>query len=68
MQRAFDNTDPAVMAAVIDNIRGAFARDARFTEDMWRNAVRLNVDAGKIARPLDTREGGLWTNAYNTGR
>ena len=33
-----------------------------------RNAVRLNVDAGKIARPLDTREGGLWTNAYNTGR
>jgi NitT/TauT family transport system substrate-binding protein len=68
MQRAFDKTDPAVMAAVIDNIRGAFARDARFTEDMWRNAVRLNVDAGKIARPLDTREGGLWTNAYNTGR
>lgn len=68
MQRAFDKTDPAVMAAVIDNIRGAFARDARFTEEMWRNAVRLNVDAGKIARPLDTREGGLWTNAYNTGR
>lgn len=67
MLKAFDKTEPAVMAAVIDNIRSAFARDARFSEEMWRNAVHINVEAGKIARPLDTREGVLWTNAYNPG-
>lgn len=68
MLRAFDKTPPAVMATVIDNIRQAFARDARQTEEMWRNAVKFNMEAGKIAKPLDAREGGLWTNAYNTPR
>ena len=68
MLRAFDKTPPAVMASVIDNIRHAFARDARQTEEMWRNAVIFNLEAGKIARSLDAREGGLWTNAYNAPR
>lgn len=68
MLRAFDKTPPEVMAAVIDNLKGAFARDARFTEEMWRNAVHFNLEAGKIAKRLDAREGVLWTNAYNAGR
>jgi NitT/TauT family transport system substrate-binding protein len=68
MLRAFEGTPPAVMAAVVENIRGAFARDARQTEEMWRNAVNFNVEAGKIAKPLDAREGALWTNAYHTPR
>lgn len=68
MLRAFDKTPPDVMAAVIDNLKGAFARDARFTEEMWKNAIHFNVEAGKIAKRLETREGVLWTNEYNTGR
>jgi NitT/TauT family transport system substrate-binding protein len=65
MLSAFAGTPPAVMGAVIDNLRHAFARDARFSEEMWRNAVHFNVEAGKISRALESREGVLWTNAYN---
>lgn len=68
MLRAFDKTPPEVMAAVVENLRGAFARDARFTEEMWRNAITFNLEAGKIGRRLESREGVLWTNAYGAGR
>lgn len=68
MLRVFDKTPPDVMAAVVENLRGAFARDARFTEEMWRNAVAFNLDAGKISRRLESREGVLWTNAYGGSR
>jgi NitT/TauT family transport system substrate-binding protein len=64
MLKFFDKTSPEVMREVVDNLRGAFDRDPRFTEEMWKNAIRFNLDAGKIPRPLDTREGVLWTNAY----
>ncbi len=68
MLRAFDKTPPDVMAAVVDNLKGAFARDARFSEEMWKNAINFNVEAGKIGKRLETREGVLWTNQYNAGR
>jgi NitT/TauT family transport system substrate-binding protein len=68
MLRAFDKTPPDVMTAVIENLKGAFARDARFTEEMWTNAMTFNLEAGKIAKRLDTRDGVLWTNAYNPAR
>lgn len=63
----FDKTSPEVMREVVENLRNAFTRDARFTEEMWKNAIRFNLEAGKIPKPLDTREGVLWTNAYNPG-
>jgi NitT/TauT family transport system substrate-binding protein len=68
MLRAFDKTPPDVMTAVIENLKGAFARDARFTEEMWKNAIQFNLEAGKIGKRLETREGVLWTNEYNAGR
>jgi NitT/TauT family transport system substrate-binding protein len=68
MLRAFDKTPPDVMAAVVENLKGAFAREARFTEEMWKNAVHFNLEAGKIGKPLETRDGVLWTNEYNPAR
>ncbi len=65
MLRAFDKTPPAVMAAVMENLRHAFPRDARYTEEMWRNALAFNREAGKITKSLDAKEGVLWTNAYH---
>ena len=65
MLRAFDKTPPAVMTAVMENLRHAFPRDARFTEEMWRNALAFNREAGKITKSLDPKEGVLWTNAYH---
>lgn len=68
MLKFFPKTPPDVMRVVVDNIGRAFATDARFTEEMWRNAIQFNVEAGKIPRPLEPREGVLWTNAYNVAR
>jgi NitT/TauT family transport system substrate-binding protein len=68
MLRFFEKTSPEVMKVVVENIKDAFAPDARFTEEMWKNAIRFNLEAGKIAQPLDSKEGVLWTNTYNPGR
>lgn len=61
----FERTPPPVMKAIVGNLRTAFAANGRYTEEMWKNAMEFNVKAGKIQSPLDTREGVLWTNAYN---
>ena len=68
MLKFFDRTPADVMKAIVGNIRSALAEDGRFTEEMWKNANEFNMSAGKIKTPVDTREGVLWTNAYNTGR
>lgn len=65
MLKFFDKTPPDVWKVVIPGIRNAFPRDARMNEQMWRNAVDFNVKAGKIRAPVDSREGVLWTNAFN---
>lgn len=61
----FERTPPPVMKAIVANLRTAFAENGRYTETMWQNAVDFNIKAGKIPAALDTREGVLWTNAYN---
>lgn len=68
MLKFFDKTPPEVMRVVVDNIKSAFSLNARFTEQMWKNAIRFNIEAGKIAQPLESSEGALWTNAYNRSR
>lgn len=68
MLKFFDKTPPQVMHAVIANVRDAYPEDARITDEMWANTMRFNVQAGKIATPLESREGVYWTNAYNAAR
>ena len=68
MLKFFDKTPPQVMKAVIANVQNAFPKDARITDEMWANTMRFNMQAGKIATSLDSREGVLWTNAFNPAR
>lgn len=68
MLKFFDKTPPQVMKAVIANVQNAFPKDARITDEMWANTMRFNMQAGKIATALDSREGVLWTNAFNPAR
>lgn len=60
----FDKTPPAVMDVVVKNLSGAFARDGRQTEEMWKNLLQFTakVTGSKVA--LDPKEGVLWTNEY----
>lgn len=64
----FDKTPPDVMRAAVQNIRNAYAQHGLFTEEVWKNTMEFNIKAGKIKTALDTREGVLWTNAYNPAR
>jgi NitT/TauT family transport system substrate-binding protein len=63
--RYFDKTPSAVMDAVVKNLAGAFGKDARQSEEMWRNLLQFTAKvAGGKAATLDPGEGVLWTNEY----
>lgn len=64
----FDKTPPAVMDAVVRNLRTAFAPDGRQTLEMWKNLADFAAKAGKTTAGVDVSEGGLWTNAYTAAR
>ncbi len=60
----FGKTPPAVMDVVVKNLAGAFAKDGRQSEEMWKNLLQFTgkVTGAKVA--LDPKEGVLWTNEY----
>jgi NitT/TauT family transport system substrate-binding protein len=66
LQKYFDKVPLDVLGEIAKSFQSAFAVDARFTEEMWKNQMVFDVKAGKLREPLDAREGALWTNEYNT--
>lgn len=65
LQKYFDKVPPEVLTEVAKSLQPAVNPDARFTEEMWKNQMIVDVKAAKLKEPLDTREGVLWTNEYN---
>jgi NitT/TauT family transport system substrate-binding protein len=60
----FDKTPPAVMDAVVKNLRAAFHGDGRQTAEMWKNLIEFTAKAKKEPITLDPKEGVLWTNEF----
>ncbi|MBI3078942.1 MAG: ABC transporter substrate-binding protein [Deltaproteobacteria bacterium] len=64
LQKMMPDLAPAVLELAMNNARGAFGRDGRMTETMWRNALTVFQASGLIKKPLSPAEGALWTNRY----
>ncbi len=37
-------------------------KDGKMTEAMWKDTITTLVESGQIDKPLDAKEGLLWTN------
>ncbi|MBI2370841.1 MAG: hypothetical protein HYV08_11505 [Deltaproteobacteria bacterium] len=60
----FPKIHPAVFGVSLERIRKRLVRDGRMVEAEWRNLMALSLEAELLKRPLDTKEGGFWTNRF----
>ncbi len=65
LKKDFSAVDPAVVEdAVRQVILPQIRKDGKMTPDMWNATNQVLVESGLIEQPLDTKEGGFWTNEY----
>ena len=65
MQKDFNSIDPKIIEAAMRNvILPAVRKDGKMSEDMWTATNTVLQEAGMIQKPLDIKEGGIWTNEY----
>ncbi len=65
LQKSFSAVQPAVIEkAVREVILPQVPKDGKMTSEMWAATNQVLVESGLIDKPLDTKEGGFWTNEY----
>ena len=65
LQKEFKSVDPKIIEQVVrDTILPRITKDGKMTQAMWEATNTVLVESGQIAKPVDTKEGVLWTNEY----
>ena len=67
-EKNFPNVDPQLIREGIEFMieMDAWPEDARMTEEVWINQIRLNSYATEM-KEIDTSEGHMWTNEFLEG-
>ncbi len=65
LKKDFNGVPPEIIdQAVRDVILPRIPKDGKMTKEMWDSTNQVLVESGQIDKPLDTKEGGFWTNEY----
>lgn len=64
--KRFPAFDPKVLSLAVEAFKEAFGRDGRMTENMWKNAIKANLEWRGVPGP-SPEEGKWWTNSFLKG-
>jgi NitT/TauT family transport system substrate-binding protein len=65
LQKTFNQVDPQIVADSLKTIvLPQVPKDGKMTEAMWKDTNTVLFESGLVKQPIDTKEGGIWTNEY----
>ncbi len=65
LQKTFSSIDAKLVEQSIrESVLPQVVKDGKMTEEMWQATTRVLFDSGVVDKPLDPKEGVLWTNKY----
>ncbi len=65
LKKSFGGVPPEIVEqAVKEVILPRIPKDGKMTEEMWKATADVLLESGQVDKPIDVKEGGIWTNEY----